>query len=254
MKLLLALLLLPTLVFASNFDLTEDDLNPSSQDVLIKKPEKYLRDESMIYDLNTDLGIKDQRTYTGADRNRFSVAGHVNSGYEHPASILGFDASIMHRSTRYNQVWYGAQIFNHSAEFGTITRNSRGSSSNSGAESNFDRPSSQKENILAGGLGAGYRFKLLLDFFETEDWFETVDVYVNYLRLNENFIKREYRGYGLTANYGLHKRVGSMYFYGFKLSYNVASVTRTAINQENESDRSLSLGWMTAALELGFFF
>lgn len=255
MKYIYLLLLIPSLSFAADvFELTEEELNPDGAEVLIKKPEKYLRDESMIYNLNTNLGIRDQRHYTGGDSNRLSFAGHINSGYEHPTNILGLDVTYMHRSTRYNQVWYGAQVFNHNTRWDTITRNSRAGSSNTGSESAYQRPGDAKSSILGGGLGAGYRFKLLLDFLPTEDWFENVDVFVNYLRMNEEFINKTYAGYGLSANYGIHKRSGSSYFWGFKLSYNVASVTRPDINGEKKTDRSLSLGWMSAAFELGLFY
>jgi hypothetical protein len=248
------LLLIPMAALADNLDLTEEELNPDGQEVLIKKPEKFLRDESMIYNLNSDLGIRDQRHYTGSDLNRLAIAGHVNSGYEHPNYILGAEASYMRRSTRYHQAWWGAQIFSHRAQFKAITRNSRAASSNKNAESNTRRPGDTRDSILAGGLGAGYRFKFFLDFLRTEDWFETVDVFVNYIRMDESFIDKQYQGYGLSTNYGIHKRTSTSYFYGFKLSYNIASVTRPAIGDEKKTDRSLSLGWMTAAFELGFFF
>jgi hypothetical protein len=111
-----------------------------------------------------------------------------------------------------------------------------------------------KNKIFAGGLGVGYRFKLLMEFFPTEDVFESIDVYVNYLTLNETFINRNYQGYGLTTNYSIHKRSSSKYFYGGKFSYNVASVTRAAIGDESKSDRSFALGWLSVAFEMGFFY
>lgn len=251
---ILLFLLLPITSFAGIFDLTEEDLNPEAEEVLIKKPEKYLRDESMIYDLNTDLGIKDQRQYTGSDRNRFSIAGHMNGNYEHPNEILGGELSYMRRSTRYNQIWWGAQFFQHTAYFDAITQNRKTTSGNINSEANFQRPGNVKNTIMAAGLGVGYRFKLLLEFFPTEDTFESVDVFVNGLELNEKFIKQKYRGYGLTTNYGIHKRSSTSFFYGGKLSYNIASVTRKALGDEKKSDRSLSLGWLSVALELGFFY
>jgi adenylosuccinate lyase len=38
------------------------------------------------------------------------------------------------------------------------------------------------------------------------------------------------------------------------VSINLASVTRSAIDGEAKSERSLTLAWMSVALELGFFF
>lgn len=249
----LLLLLLPLNVYANLFDLSEEELNPESEEVLIKRPEKYLRNESMIYDFNNDLGIKDQRRFTGTDRNRFSVAGHISGNYEQVSDILGGEVAYMRRSSRYHQMWYGAQFFQHNTFFDAITQNVR-SSTTPNSEGSFSRPGDVKNTVMALGLGAGYRFKLLLDFFETDDVFENVDVFFNALQLNETFIDQKYRGFGLTANYGIHKRSSTSFFYGGKISYNVASVTRDAIGTESRSERSLALGWLSLALEMGFFF
>jgi hypothetical protein len=256
MKFIFILLLISqSLLAADVFDLPEEEINPETEQILIKKPEKYLRNESMIYDLNTDLGIKDQRRYTGTDKNKFSVAGHISADYEHFNDILGIDFNYMRRSDRYNRIWYGFQLFQHRTFFDAITQNKEASAGDDpNSDSQFQRPNNTKNNLLAGGLGVGYRFKLLMDFFPTEDVFETVDVFANYITLDETFIKRKYKGYGLTTNYSITKRSSTRYFYGAKFSYNVATVTRDAIGDEGKSDRSFALGWLSAAFEMGFFF
>ena len=249
----LLFLLLPLNLYAGPFDLSEEELNPEAEDILIRRPEKHLRHESMIYDFNSDLGIKDQRRFTGTDRNRFSVAGHISGDYEHLNEMLGAEVTYMRRTSRYNQLWWGLQFFRHQTYFEAITNN-RTIGSNPDAENNFQRPSDAENTVMGAGLGVGYRFKLLLDFFETEDMFESIDVFVNAIRLEESFIDQNYQGYGLTTNYGLHKRASTSFFYGGKLSYNLATVTREAIGTENKSDRSLALGWLSVAVEMGFFY
>jgi hypothetical protein len=252
---ILILLLLPTLAFANPLDPSYEELNPDAEEILIKKPEKYLRHESMIYNFNTDLGIKDQRQYTGQDSNRVSLAAHVSGDYEHISDILGFEFTYMRRTKRFNQIWYGFQLFQLNTFFDAITQNQTAQAGdNVNDESSFQRPGDTKNTVLAGGLGAGYRFKLLLDFLHTEDMFESIDVFVNYLHLDESFIDKTYAGYGITTSYGIHKRSGTSLFYGGKFSYNMASVKREQIGNENDSARSLSLGWLSLGFELGFFF
>ena len=231
------------------YDLTEEEWNPSTEEILIKKPEKHLRNESMIYDLNTNLGIKDQRRFTGVDWNRFSVAGHLNASYEHPQNLYGFEAAYMHRSKRYNNIWYGGQFFNHFSRFRTVSDNS-----STGTEAGFVRGGQAKNTIMGIGLGLGYRFKLLLDFFPTEDVFENIDVYLNYVSFKENEIDETYKGYGMTFNYGIHKRTTTNFFYGGKISYNIGSVIRPGRGGESPSDRTLPLGWLSMAFETGFFY
>lgn len=236
-----------------SYEFPSEDRNPDTQDVLLKRPEKYLRNESMIYDFNTELGIKDQRHYTGQDKNRFSLAGHVSSDYEHLNDILGLEFAYMRRSERYHQAWYGFQFFRHKTYFDNITQNHT-VGTNINSEAAYRRPNNEDNTVTGIGLGGGYRFKLLLDFFETEDTFESVDVFVNYLTMDETFIRRTYKGYGLTTNYGVHKRSSSNFFYGGKLSYNLATVTRDAIGNEPKDERTFSLGWLSIAFEIGFFY
>jgi hypothetical protein len=249
----LILLLLPLTAYADFFDLSEEEIQPESEEILIKKPEKYLRHESMVYNLDSELGIEDQRQFTGSDRNRFSIAGHLSGNYEQLTDILGVEVNYMRRSTRYHQFFYGAQFFQHRTYFDTISQNASGGGAQN-TESSFRRPGNIKNTVMGVGLGLGYRFKLLLDFYPTEDVFETVDVFVNAIQQTENYVGKTYRGYGLTTNYGLHKRAGNKFIYGAKFSYNVASVTRPPITNESKSNRSLSLGWLSLAFEIGFYY
>lgn len=252
-NLLFLLLLTSTPLFAVT--LSDAEKNPSAEDILLKKPEKYLHDESMIYNFNSNLGVRDQRKYTGADNNKLAIAGHLSSNYEHLDNLMGFEFNYFRKSSSYDKIWWGAQFFSHTAKFDAITQNhSEGISSNPGSESANQRPNGIDNSVMGAGLGMSYRFKLLLDFWDTEDVFETVDVFANYIILNEKHIDQSYQGYGLTANYGIHKRSGTSFFYGGKLSYNLASVTREAISDEKKSERSLTLGWLSLALELGVFF
>lgn len=249
----LLLLLLPLNVFADVLKPSAEELNPEAEEILINKPEKYLRNQSMIYDFNSDLGIKDQRRYTGTDKNRFSMAGHLYGNYEQLGDLLGGEAVYMRKSTSYNEIWYGLQLFRHTTIFSAITQNhTEGSDAN--AEVNFQRENTSEATVTGLGAGVGYRFRFLADAINRDDIFETVDVFLNAIQMNDSFIDETYQGYGLTTNYGIHKRSSTRFFYGGKISYNIASVTRPAIGTESKSDRSLTLGWLSLAFELGFYY
>jgi len=149
MKYLFLFLLTSNLAFAQSdpYKLTKEELNPETEEVLVKKPEKYLRHESMIYDFNTDLGLKDQRHYTGTDRNRLAVSGHVSGDYEHFNDIMGYELNYMRKSERYNQIWYGLQFFQHQSFFDSITQNHPAEfGANPNSESQIQRPNNMKVN------------------------------------------------------------------------------------------------------------
>lgn len=254
MKFFLILLFIPFMALASPLDPSYEDLNPTTEDILIRKKEKYQREESMIYNFNSSLGIKDQRHYTGTDKNRIAFAGHLAADYEHFQNILGGEFSYMRRTDSFSRIWYGGQVFTHTAAFDAITQRPTKVSTSPTAESNLIRTGDAKNTLLGLGLGAGYRFKFFFDMFQAEDWFETIDVFVNNVQMSDKLVKKNYAGWGLTTNYGFHKRSGTSFFYGGKISYNLASVTRPVLGDETKKERSLSLGWTSLAFEFGFFF
>jgi hypothetical protein len=241
MKLIILLLLAFPCISLSQtvFDLTEEELNPSPEEVLVRRRERFLRDESIIYDLDTTYGVQGERRYTGTDANRLSFAGHFNADYEQITELLGIEFNYMRRGKRYHRAWWGIQGFAHNTFFHVLSVTpSRDTSS----------------NIRGIGPGAGYRFKLLLDFLPTENVFESVDVFVNYLEFEEGITKQIHRGYGLSTNYGIHKRTNSNFFWGGKFSYNIGLVSRPTLETEDGKRTSLTLGWLSYALELGFFY
>jgi hypothetical protein len=249
----LFILLFPFCVSAQVFDLTEEEINPETREILLNKPEKYLRHESMMYDLDTDSGLTGERYYTGTDRNRLSLAGHLSANYENLNNLMGFEINLMRRTTRFHQVWWGVQLLQHKTYFTNLTQNHEFSSTPN-TEGNFQRSNDIENTLTALGAGIGYRFKFLAGIINSESTFETVDVFFNGVQLQEDFVDKTYKGYGLTTNYGIHKRSGYHFFYGGKFSYNLASVSRDAIQNESKSERSLSLGWGSIAFEMGFFY
>jgi hypothetical protein len=245
----LVFLFFSQLAGASDYlQLSEEELNPSTKEILIQKPEKHLRSESVIYDLNTELGIKDQRRFTGSDKHKIAMAGHLSGQYEFLTDLLGAELNYMYRLDRYNRIWIGAQIFQHQSFFDSVAKN------RSSEDSTVSRPNNTNIGLMGYGPGMSYRFKLLLDFIETEDVFETIDVFINYVTFADRYVNQTYQGFGLTTNYGLHKRSGTNFFYGGKISYNVASVSRSKFADEIDSKRSYAIGWLGLGFELGFFF
>ena len=225
------------------FELDPDELNPSDEDVARRKPERYQWDESLIAPLNSSLGIRDTKRYTGKDRNKLSAAFHLNGQYEHLQRLQAFEFTWLRRSDAWHKLWWGATYRRATTEWREITSDNK-----SAGEAAFDRPGDVEQTINTLGLGFGYRFKLLLDFFKTEDTFESVQVFGTYNTLAEGHTGDNYKGYGMTADYGLHKRTRTSFFYGGKFTYNISWV------EGPEKDRTLSLGWYTFALEAGFFF
>ena len=228
------------------FNLSPEEENPTGEDVLTKRKEKFQRDEIMVYDSSNDLGFTDRRRWTGDDRNKISASFHLNGQYEYLSQLQGIEATWLRRTDNWHKLWWGATYKRTNAEFRNIADNNPN-------ENVTARKGRAKESINTLGLGVGYRLRLLMDFPESDKIMETVQVFGTYNTLHDSSTDFNYRGYGMTADYGLHWRTRSSFFYGGKFTYNRSWVERSQSNTPSEA-RSLSLSWYTFALEGGFYF
>jgi hypothetical protein len=253
----LLLLTAPALAAYENpdeaFDLMESEVTPSTDDINRRRVEKLQHDEKMISEFDSDLGVTKERRWTGLDRNRISGALHLGGRYEFMRELQGFEFTWMRRVENWSKLWWGGTIRRAQTGFGEITQN-RAPDGNTNSEGAFQRPKSADQTLTTMGLGAGYRFRLLTWILDTENTFETVNVFANRVTLDESFIKETYAGWGMSTDYGLHFRTRSSFFWGGKFTYNMAWVERAKRGTEAPEERSLSLGWYTLALEAGFFF
>lgn len=227
------------------FDLAPEEVEPTGEDVLNRRKEKYQRDELMVYDINQDLGISDKRRWTGDDRNRLAAAFHVNGQYEYLAEAQAIEASWLRRTNNWHKLWWGAMAKRTSGEFRTFATNNSNESRATAGDA--------KISVTSIGLGVGYRLRLLMDFLQTDKTMETVNLFATYNALDGGGNAENYRGYGMIAEYGLHRRTRSSFFWGGKFTYNLAWVERSESNRAQEA-RSLTLGNYSFALEAGFYF
>ena len=72
--------------------------------------------------------------------------------------------------------------------------------------------------------------------------------------MKDSFINKKYNGWGLSTQFGLHKRIKDHFYYGGKFTYHLSQVSRERIDAENKSERSFSVGWTSVGLDFGFFF
>lgn len=229
------------------FEISPDEENPTGDDVLNRRKEKYQRDEIMVYDSSNNLGFSDRRRWTGDDRNKLSASFHLNGQYEYLSQLQAIEATWLRRTDNWHKLWWGATFKHTNALFKDIADN------NPNEANVTKRKGTASESINTFGIGVGYRLRLLLDFLQTDKVMETVQVFATYNTLHDSSTDFNYRGYGMVADYGLHWRTRSSFFWGGKFTYNLSWVERSQAHTPQEA-RSLSLGWYTFALEGGFYF
>lgn len=261
MKLItIAILLLSPLAFANQAERdrrillnTEDSVNPSTEE-LNQYPEIYLDSDSIISERNTETGIIEDPFYTRNDDVFFSLSYQFSYDYEAPTKISAIEGSYKQRfDNSYQMLWYGVQIKRTTANYDAIAEERTSDSGDANSVANTQRDSNSQA-LTTIGFGLGHRFKTLSEAFNSDRFFEMIMVYGNYIFHADSTDTEQYRGYGYNADYSLLYRSSKSMTYGFKISYNWATVERPVVDEEKLPDRTLVFGWTALGFELGYFF
>lgn len=213
-----------------------------------------IADDSIIKEFDNDLGQGNDFFSTQEDSMRFSAS--IGTSYQFKLSEQQeFDFQFLKRLKGSNDGWLALQLKSLNATYDQIADpvKTENMTPHLNSDVNQDRDG-QIQSVSMIGIGYSYRFKFLQAWLESNQVFETTSFYFNYVTSNDETTDLKYSGYGLTADFGIHKRSFKSFFYGLKISYNLASVTREAITDEPEEERSLRYGWFTTSFEMGYFF
>jgi len=221
--------------------------------ILNSNKEVYLEKEALIKEVDDETGVFAERYYTRKDTGRLSFAYHASHDYEKLSKLYALDLQVLKKMKSYKDQWWGIQIKRVVAQYNALADELESSSGHADADSQVERRTSP-QSMTIFGLGIGYRFKILTQFFETNRVFEQVMAYGNYIYHFDGETDEKYRGYGATMEYGLHRRVGQSFFAGGKLSYNLASLERAKKSDEDKLDRSLVFRWTSIGFEVGYYY
>lgn len=217
-------------------------------------PDQFLIDESIVYD--ESAGIKEDITYTGNDNDRLAIQYHFNYELNKISDMQGYQVSYGRKVGE--SLWMEGIVQKVNGTFGSMAENQTPNPLNPDprSEARNTRLDNESVSVLLFGIGVGYRFKFFTDFFETADVFETTNAYLTYNNFEDPYHK--YGGWGMKADYGIHKRINSTFFIGGRLSYNWAQVETADSDVPGEQslapDRRLMLSWLNLAAEIGYYY
>ena len=200
-----------------------------------------------MQEVDSSLGIVEDAYFTGNDGSRFALGYNLALDFESLTKIQSFDFIYSSRlSESYRMYWWSLHFQSLTAKYNAIANDSESNPEASRSDSD--------QNMTLFGLGIGHRFRALAGTMSAR-YFETVNVFGNYVSHLDSSTEDRYQGYGYSAEYTLHYRSGERLTYGLKFSYNWALVDRDKKNDdESLSERSLVFGWSTLGLELGYYF
>lgn len=210
----------------------------------------YLYEDSLLIE-SSDDGLYAEDYYTGKDNNRFFMSYHFSANYEEANAVTSLEMGYQRRLKNFLDSWFTLTLKRTIAEYDEIADES--SSSGTNADGNTIRFSAE-QSFTTIGMGLGYRFRALSDFTKNDRFFETCFAVLNYSTHLDNATGKEYNGFGMNMDYGLHYRASNTFYYGGKLSYNVLPMVREPVDDEKRQDRSLVFGWTSLGFEIGYFY
>jgi hypothetical protein len=117
-----------------------------------------------------------------------------------------------------------------------------------------DRQTTLSEKISTVGIGYGYRFKMFQSLMKDTHFFEHTNALLTYSTMNDFYDDQKYSGPGLKADLLIAHRFGQNIYWGFRLSYNLHSLSRAAIADEPASARTMSFSWLSTGVDIGIYF
>ena len=212
-----------------------------------------LEDEALIPGKNYTTGIIESDYYTQKDNFRMNFMALFNPNIRKLSSLTSLEVMA---AKNFNWFWLEGFFSATSAQFSEIMDNrSAPNFSNPDAEGNFFRDENVEQKLATFGFGMGHRSRWLQEFFNARDLFEHVAAYLTYHSLTDGGRNLNYAGPGFRADFGIHKRISSLFHIGVNLSYNLGIVDRDKITEaERKEDRTFVLSWISIGADLGFYF
>ncbi len=209
------------------------EMKDSDQDIIISQIDK-------------ELGIYLEDYSTDNDQHRFGLNYHFNSDLKNPFEITTMEANYAYRL---GVAWLEICAALTTGKYRELTR----LNGSIGAETENQREENASNLTFGGGLG--YRTRYIRNLINSSNIFETIAAYLTYNSFSDNFRSESYTGYGIKADFGVHKRTGARSHWGMKMSYNLASVRKAKqFEGEGSAARSLTITWLTFGLEYSFYF
>jgi hypothetical protein len=257
MKNIFLLLALFIIVFANSKaqNLTEADLNELESLENVKKP-KPVKSKNSIKSGDTNLSLSQMDKVNGlilddyqtsSDRGRYSLLFHGNGDLMNPTGLMGFEFLY---AKKLNIAWWEVGVSRTQVAFDEIA-----DINNSILNATATELEDSTSTLLNFSTGLAYSSNLIQNLVAWHDYYETSSAHVQYVQMSEEITGESLSGFGLKADFGIHKRSSKNVHYGLKMSYNFANVKRPAVDEtESSSARSLAINWISLAFDLTYYF
>ena len=193
-----------------------------------------------------ETGIQRERYNVNNDQGKYSFLYHFNSDLLEFATVSSFEFIF---GVKKDFGWLDFTISKSSARFEEVTLNNPavGAATQDLLEDSL--------GILTLGMGLSYRTHYIRHLFHNDSLYETVGAFITYNQVDDSLRSLTFKGGGIKADFGVHKRASESFHIGGKMSYNLIHVKKAQeFEGESSSSRSLLLSWVTFGLDFTFYY
>lgn len=204
-------------------------------------------DETLsIPQIDEEIGIQLDSYTTDQDTTKASFGYMLSSNLKDAASLSTLEFTY---SYKFKKVWLEGYIAQTSAKTKRFT------DYNSRVGTPTAELLEETSDLTQFGFGAMYRTTYIQNIIPSDRLFETISAMATYNQFNDVISEQSYSGFGVKADFGIHRRLSPAWHIGGKLSYHLSTVKREAeFEEEKPNDRSLLLRWVSVGAELSFYF
>jgi len=193
-----------------------------------------------------ELILNTESTFNPTHENRFSFMAGVNPSLTKSGDMSNFTFSFGKKMDNY---WLDT---NFAMNKGLFKKFSANNASATGATD--DQLEEQQNSLTTIGVGIGRETRYAQTLLPFNDIYELMAANLTYNSYKEDFSGKSFSGPGLLAKFSVYKRFNDYFSAGAHFNYNLAVVKRAQDNDtETNSQRSLTLGFLTMGIDLSFY-
>ena len=214
--------------------------------ILLKTALPFVCTAFMTNALASELTINSDSTFNPTHENRFSFLLGVNPSLSKSGDMSNFTFSYGKKMENY---WIDTNLAMSKGLFKKFSAN------NPSATGATDEQLEEQQNSLTTiGVGIGRETRYAQTLLPFDDIYELMAANLTYNSYKEDFSGKSFTGPGLLAKFSVYKRFGDYFSAGAHFNYNLAVVKRAQeIDTESNSQRSLTLGFLTLGIDLSFY-
>jgi hypothetical protein len=193
-----------------------------------------------------ELIMNSESTFNPTHENRFSFMTGVNPSLTKSGDMSNFTFSYGKKMENY---WIDT---NFSMNKGLFKKFSANNATATGASD--EQLEEQQNSLTTIGVGIARETRYAQTLLPFNDIYELMAANLTYNSYKEDFSGKSFSGPGLIAKFSVYKRFNDYFSAGAHFNYNLAVVKRAQDNDtETNSQRSLTLGFLTMGIDLSFY-